>query len=592
MAALSGIVLFFFILVVLGIYTFVSASENRIWQERQAEAVRSASTTINTFINARQNEIFLIGSLGGLTAGEDAEAFTTFLREPPYWLEIILVDRNNQVLYSGYTDQPLLNEMLNSPLPDWLTAAQQGQVYASNVAVGAENTTYLVIAVPVKDGRVAAARLQMDLLWNIVNGIRFGQTGLVYIINRSTETLVVHPDMILTEQKTDISANPIYRDIFAGKTMPWRSVYHNPQEQPVHVMAAPITGTEWVLVSEIGRSEVIRLRRLAVIAFAAGLLLLWLAITGFSRLFLERWVFKPLTNLRKGASMIGHGNLKYRIPVLRPDEFGQVTEDFNIMTERLDEQQFMLIRARDQAISNSQFKSQLLANVSHELRTPLGVILGFAEMLSEGVLEPVTEKQRDPLNNIIQSATSLNQMVNNLLDQARLEAGAVRLNITDFSPRKLMNQIHLQVNILAERKGLRLTSEVDPAVPDTLRGDITRIQQILLNLAGNAIKFTTQGQVDLRLLMPDSEHWAIQVADTGPGIPPESQQIIFEPFRQLDGSPTRPHGGTGLGLSIVQQLTQYMGGEIKLQSEVGQGSTFTVIFPVEVVTRRRSKKNE
>ncbi len=242
--------------------------------------------------------------------------------------------------------------------------------------------------------------------------------------------------------------------------------------------------------------------------------------------------------------------------------------------------QEVLAQARDRALEASRLKTELLAKVSHELRTPLGVILGFAEMLDAEVYGPISEQQHQVALEILFSTQYLNNLVNELLDQAQLEAGKLILKPTLFTPTDLLEETILQLRVLTQGKELTLTSSVAPDMPATLYSDRARVQQILINLLSNAIKFTSTGLIEVYLYQPDSAHWAIQVSDTGMGIPPEAQLYIFDPFRQVDGSPTRQHGGTGLGLSIVKQLTALMGGQVNLQSKVGQGSVFTVRLPL------------
>ncbi len=239
-----------------------------------------------------------------------------------------------------------------------------------------------------------------------------------------------------------------------------------------------------------------------------------------------------------------------------------------------------LVQARDHALASSRLKSELLAKVSHELRTPLGAILGYAEILYQELYGPLSNEQQAALKKIIEGSYYLTKQVNELLDQARLDAGKLELNLSNFALAKTVHEIHSQMQVLARAKGLNLTSEIAPDMPDVVLGDPARVQQILVNVVSNAIKFTKMGSVRVYIYRPVATHWAMQVSDTGPGIPLEAQAYIFEPFRQVDGSMTREHGGAGLGLSIVKQLTNLMGGQISLKSEVGQGSTFTVVLPL------------
>lgn len=245
-----------------------------------------------------------------------------------------------------------------------------------------------------------------------------------------------------------------------------------------------------------------------------------------------------------------------------------------------------LIEAHDEAVAASQFKSELLAKVSHELRTPLGGILGFGEMLQLGIYGALTDRQQELADRIISNTHYLTEMVNQLLDQAKIEAGQLTLDCQPFSPATVLAEAVSKLTVLAESKGLTLTTEVSPEIPAQIMGDAVRVQQILLNIGGNAVKFTQSGGVQLRLFRADGFNWGLAVTDTGPGIPQSAQSLIFEPFRQVDGSATRTHQGTGLGLSIVKQLVELMNGQIRLESEPGQGSTFTVILPLAPVREK------
>ena len=247
-----------------------------------------------------------------------------------------------------------------------------------------------------------------------------------------------------------------------------------------------------------------------------------------------------------------------------------------------------LVQARDQALEASRLKSQLLARVSHELRTPLGVILGYAELLEDGTYGKLTGPQRNVMAEIMDSTRHLTDLVNELLDEAQLEARAVKFLNAPFAPSELLHKIATAMSVLTLDKGLAFHTSVAPEVPPVLFGDETRLRQILVNLIGNAIKFTVTGGVQVHLYCPDREHWALEVADTGCGIPAEAQPYIFEPFRQVDGSMTRQHHGTGLGLSIVKALTELMGGIIALQSEVDHGSTFTITLPLIMAAEKSS----
>lgn len=239
-------------------------------------------------------------------------------------------------------------------------------------------------------------------------------------------------------------------------------------------------------------------------------------------------------------------------------------------------------QARDAAIEANRLKTQLLANVSHDLRTPLGAIIGYAEMLQANVFGTMTVEQVKAIREILDSANQLLTFVNNLIGQAQLESGKVVTRERPFEPATLVEAIRTAASYQAGRKNLTLTFEIDPALPETILGDDYWLQQVLHNLVNNAIKFTEQGSVAVRFFRQDEQHWAMQVKDTGIGIPEEYHEKIFSAFEQVDGTATRRIGGSGLGLSIVKQLTELMGGSVLLESAAGQGTTFTVVFPLKL----------
>ncbi len=230
-------------------------------------------------------------------------------------------------------------------------------------------------------------------------------------------------------------------------------------------------------------------------------------------------------------------------------------------------------------------KDTILATVSHELRTPLNAILGYVEMLKEAVYGPINEKQAKASERVISNTRRLLDIVSDLLAQAQIEGGKMTIQARPFKPAELLDNIRGLMDKIAADKRLALTSEIDPQLPESLIGDPTRLQQILVNLVNNAVKFTEKGSVHIHFFRQDEQHWAMQVRDTGMGIPDEEMANIFDPFRQVDSSMTRKHAGFGLGLSIVKQLASLMGGEVAVKSTLGSGSIFTVTLPLKPTRR-------
>jgi signal transduction histidine kinase len=234
------------------------------------------------------------------------------------------------------------------------------------------------------------------------------------------------------------------------------------------------------------------------------------------------------------------------------------------------------------ATEANEFKTQFIARMGHELRTPLGAMMGMAEMLQEGVYGPLTPKQKDLTQRIINNAVVLKQIFTELLDQSQIESGQLQLKAEKISPQTLIETVYSNYLPLALQKGLAMQVKAHANLPRTIIGDETRIEQVVSNLVVNAIKFTETGSIVIRAYKADAAHWEVEVKDTGIGIAQEHLTYIFEPFRQTDETAGRKHSGVGLGLAIVQQLVTAMKGTIDVKSKLGQGSVFTVNLPLQL----------
>ena len=248
-------------------------------------------------------------------------------------------------------------------------------------------------------------------------------------------------------------------------------------------------------------------------------------------------------------------------------------------TAELAEQNEKLRRQALQVEQASAAKSQFLANMSHEFRTPLNAILGYTSMLLQGVNGEMTAQQRRNLQRIDSNGRHLLQVINEILDITRIEAGRMPLNLSDFQVPELLQEVMAEMDPIIARSKLTVSQSVAPEVPE-LHGDRQKVKQIVLNLLSNALKFTHEGSVQLSAEYDfGTSTVSLSVKDTGIGIAPEHQEKIFEDFQQVDSSPTRVYGGTGLGLSICRRLAAMMGGRVTVQSAIGQGSTFTLHVP-------------
>jgi signal transduction histidine kinase len=228
----------------------------------------------------------------------------------------------------------------------------------------------------------------------------------------------------------------------------------------------------------------------------------------------------------------------------------------------------------------SQHKSQFLANMSHELRTPLNAILGSTELMVDGIYGDLPERAAGVLDRVQNNGKHLLALINDVLDLSKIEAGQLVLTLEDYALPDVVQSVLTATEALASTKGLRMTADVAPGLP-LGRGDARRLSQVLLNLVGNAVKFTDQGEVAIGA-RAENGNFELTVRDTGPGIAPEDQGKIFEEFQQVDASNTRKKGGTGLGLAISKRMVEMHGGAISVESEPGHGATFRVSLPIRV----------
>jgi len=334
-----------------------------------------------------------------------------------------------------------------------------------------------------------------------------------------------------------------------------------------------------------------------VLIVLAGLLAGFLAMLVFY-LIVQKLILAPVRELTGVASEIAAGDLRARADIRTGDEFEKLADAFNKMLSELERARVELetinrsldTRLGELAETNvalfeaNRLKSEFLANVSHELRTPLTSIIGFADLLrdsaqSDGDIDKARVARY--AHNILTSGRMLLELINDLLDLAKIEAGRVEMHRSSFSPADICEALGDFIRPLIDKKNLHLELDIAPDLP-IMHSDAGKVRQILYNLLSNAIKYTPEGGT-IRLEAAPREHGTrvlLAVADTGPGIAPEDQTKIFEKFRQMDASVTREHGGSGLGLAITKELTQLLGGTIRVESRLGHGARFVVELPV------------
>ena len=304
--------------------------------------------------------------------------------------------------------------------------------------------------------------------------------------------------------------------------------------------------------------------------------------------FVISWSFiLPVREAERFLGQVAKGDFTASIDVPNRDEFGALARRMNEMSRELhqlyDDQQRAAHQLRvlnAELAQASRAKSNFLASMSHELRTPMNAILGFTEMIRDGLYGEVPAEIQEPVSDIHTCGKQLLGLINNVLDLSKIEAGHMELALGEYVAEDVVNTVKLSLRALAVSKGLDLVATVAPDLPLCL-GDGKRITQCLMNLVGNALKFTREGRVEIRVEGRGAT-MLYAVADTGIGIPAEQIDTIFEEFRQADATVSRDFGGTGLGLSITKKLVELHGGRIWVESEPGKGSTFFFSIPVRV----------
>jgi signal transduction histidine kinase len=372
----------------------------------------------------------------------------------------------------------------------------------------------------------------------------------------------------------------------------------NVSPEDLDVEKHEMTSNDKVIGSiEIGFSkkyinEQIQTTTIALISGLAGFLIL-VGIALFA--FINRSVINPLGAFTETVREIDSENLSLRVNIRSEDELGVLAGSFNRMAEDLEnshralsnahheleqkvkERTKELAETNEQLVKTSAHKSQFLANMSHELRTPLNSIIGYTKLILDGLEGDINEEQQKDLQTVHRNSEHLLELINGLLDLSRIEAGKTVLNYETFTVSELLDEVFSSMEQLAREKGLTLTYSAAPGI-DSLHADKAKTKQVLINVLGNAIKFTNEGSVKLNAAESESDN-IFSVTDTGIGIKEEDLEAIFDSFKQVGPAQIAGYEGTGLGLTISKQCVEMQGGKIWVESELGKGSTFTFTLP-------------
>jgi signal transduction histidine kinase len=302
-------------------------------------------------------------------------------------------------------------------------------------------------------------------------------------------------------------------------------------------------------------------------------LLLAVAVAGLVAYWLTGSISEPILDLRAGMRAVADGDLTYRLAAIRDtsDEFGQLAASFTEMTRQLSEL--------------DKLKAEFVSVASHELKTPINVMMGYLQLLEEGIYGPVDTRQGEVLRTLLTQANALSRLVKQLLDVSRFEAGGSRLEPRAVHLREMLAEFERSFHVLAVQREIEFHVEREPGLPNDVYWDLDQINEVVGNLLSNAFKFTPHGGSVSLVLEPDENAVIMRVKDTGAGIPPEQMPRIFEKFYQADNQRSARAVGTGLGLAIAKQIVEAHGGSIWCESTLGVGTTFTIRLPARAARR-------
>ncbi len=466
-----------------------------------------------------------------------------------------------------------------------------------------------VISAPILDDKakellgVVVARFGLACLNRITtDGTGLGKTGEIYLVNKYGYMITpsrFRKDTFLTQKVDTKNTGQFFEDL---------NIFGIEPHSEKHLMFKDYRGVkvlgghghvrqmQWCLCAEIDAREALALlatmKLIFIIIFCAVPVIIWTVGT-----LVSRFITAPIHKLHRGTEKIGQGNLDCNLGTDAKDEIGQLSRAFDQMTTdlrktttsvdnlnavnqqlRIREQQ--LKEAKETAELATATKSEFLAKMSQEIRTPMNSIIGFGDMLAD---EDLNDEQREYVKMIRDSAQHLMMLINDILDFSKIEAGKLDIEMITCSLGQILNSIESMMASKAADKGIEFKIVEDNGLPAQIHTDPTRLNQCLINLVNNAIKFTEQGHVYLKVSLEpvnDKPFIRFDVEDTGIGIPADKQETIFRSFSQADRSTTRKYGGTGLGLTITKQLTELLGGSLSLTSRQGKGTVFSLMIPV------------